>query len=344
MTYKKYTIYEIKTLNELHNDKINYFKNEYKKIKDINKKIKEINTDKISYLKMLLLLRKKNELENCFYELDYYDKIKNILKIYYTNNNNIVSENAEEILSKKKINDDETLKNKYIYIINPNKLIQKKKIDIIKCLKCNIDRLFVEDEGFYVCRNCGEIEYNIISSYDNNKIELNSEKTKFPYRKINHLIEKLNQYQSKEKIKIPDNVFEIIQQEIKKQKISKKILSPSVIKNILKKNKLNLYYENSQYIYSKITNIYPPKLTLFLENRLKEMFNLIQKSFNKFKPLNRSNFLNYDYVIHKMFLILNETKHAKYFNLLKSFDKLKQQDIIWKKICNDLNWEFHSSF
>ena len=31
------------------------------------------------------------------------------------------------------------------------------------------------------------------------------------------------------------------------------------------------------------------------------------------------------------------------FPLLKSREKLHQQDIIWKQICDDLNWEFIKS-
>ena len=35
--------------------------------------------------------------------------------------------------------------------------------------------------------------------------------------------------------------------------------------------------------------------------------------------------------------------YAKCFPLLKSREKLKQQDNIWKNICNDLGWEFQAS-
>ena len=34
------------------------------------------------------------------------------------------------------------------------------------------------------------------------------------------------------------------------------------------------------------------------------------------------------------------TKYLKYFPLLKSKEKLYQQDVIWKKICKDLQWEY----
>ena len=34
---------------------------------------------------------------------------------------------------------------------------------------------------------------------------------------------------------------------------------------------------------------------------------------------------------------------TKYFNLLKSRNKLREQDIIWAKICKDMGWKFYSS-
>ena len=36
----------------------------------------------------------------------------------------------------------------------------------------------------------------------------------------------------------------------------------------------------------------------------------------------------------------NPLAFRQYFPLLKSREKLQQQDFIWKKICNDLEWEY----
>jgi len=88
------------------------------------------------------------------------------------------------------------------------------------------------------------------------------------------------------------------------------------------------------------------------------MFRATEKPFKKYKPENRANSLNYSYTLHKLFLILadlakqnNESdvanrmlNNSKYFGLLKSRDKLKMQDLIWRKICQDLSWPYHPSF
>ena len=60
-------------------------------------------------------------------------------------------------------------------------------------------------------------------------------------------------------------------------------------------------------------------------------------------PSTRKNFLSYSYVLHKFCELLEYDELISYFPLLKSREKLQQQDFIWKKICHDLEWEFIAS-
>ena len=70
------------------------------------------------------------------------------------------------------------------------------------------------------------------------------------------------------------------------------------------------------------------------------MFKQTQEPFAKICPDNRTNFLSYSYVIRKLLELLNETQYINYFPLLKSREKLYQQDVMWKAICKDLKWDF----
>ena len=38
--------------------------------------------------------------------------------------------------------------------------------------------------------------------------------------------------------------------------------------------------------------------------------------------------------------MLNQTKFLPYFPMLKDREKILEQDIIWKQICNDLEWNY----
>lgn len=237
-----------------------------------------------------------------------------------------------------------TLQDQYLLLISTDYASDKNKVSPIKmCSKCNIEKTLIQADGIYSCQNCGESEYIIIESeIPSHKDSLN-EKPKYPYKKINHLIEKLNQYQSKETADIPDNVYTIINRELLKRRIRLDKVTPRLIISILKKYRLNCYYEHSQHIFSRITHTPPPILTREIEDKIKIMFKSIQDPFKRHCPADRSNFLNYSYVLHKIFLILDMPNHARYFSLLKSREKLRAQDIIWKKICIDLNWKFHPS-
>lgn len=173
--------------------------------------------------------------------------------------------------------------------------------------------------------------------YDNNNISV-------AYKRINHFNEWISQIQGKEQTDINPDVYDAILVEIKKQKITNMAdLTPKKIKEILKKLKINKYYEHSNHIINKLNGLPIPHFEPELEEKLRTMFKLIQPPFLKHAPPNRKNFLSYSYVLHKMIQLLGRDEHLQNFPLLKSREKLMQQDCIWKKICEELKWNFYPS-
>ena len=83
-----------------------------------------------------------------------------------------------------------------------------------------------------------------------------------------------------------------------------------------------------------------PILTRPNEEQLRIMFKEIQTPFMNNCPDDRKNFLSYSYVLHKFCELLELDHLLVYFPLLKSREKLQQQDAIWKKICKDLKWQY----
>ena len=77
-----------------------------------------------------------------------------------------------------------------------------------------------------------------------------------------------------------------------------------------------------------------------LEAKLRLMFTEIQGPFERNCPEERKNFLSYSYVLYKFCELLGEDKYLPCFPLLKSKEKLKQQDSIWRGIAKDLHWEY----
>ena len=80
-------------------------------------------------------------------------------------------------------------------------------------------------------------------------------------------------------------------------------------------------------------------MTPQLEETLCNLFIDIQIPYAKFCPSDRVNFLNYYYTLYKLCELLGETSYLKHFPMLKEQKKI-EQDEIWKKICNELEWDF----
>jgi hypothetical protein len=151
----------------------------------------------------------------------------------------------------------------------------------------------------------------------------------------------LAQFQAKERTDLPNEIFEDIYKELKKNKYTiLENLKYSDIREILKKLKYNKYYEHIPHILSIITGKNAPTLDRKSEEILRSLFKEIQIPFMNNCPPNRKNFLSYSYVLHKFCELLEYDHLLEYFSLLKSREKLHAQDLIWSQICKDLNWEF----
>jgi hypothetical protein len=250
------------------------------------------------------------------------------------------------------LNEKGTLRDQYLSLVDSAYACNKVKLSPIKmCKVCNQELTLMQSEGIFLCQSCGEFNSIIIESeIPSHKDSLN-EKRKYPYNPINHLIEKLNQFQAKQTTKIPQNIYDIIKKEVKKNMLEINEITPEIIQDILKKYKLELYYEHHYLIFSHITETPPPSLTRDDEDDVKKKFKMTELPFKLFKPDMRNNYHSYSCVLHKIFLIKAEEDNnpqmlinAKYFKLLKSRDKLKKFDIIWRKTCKYNGWPFHSSF
>jgi len=216
-----------------------------------------------------------------------------------------------------------------------------KKVKIPKCVNCNIECMVTPTDGILVCQSCGDTMFTMIENDKPNYKEPIQDTSYFCYKRINHFNEWLSQFQAKETTEIPQIVYDLIISEIGKMRIidvSK--LTNKIVRDILKKHKMNKYYEHIPHIINKINDLPPPIMSVDVENKLRRMFKEIQEPFMEVCPKDRKNFMSYSYVLHKMCELLELDQFLSCFPLLKSRQKLHGQDIIWKKICNILRWEF----
>jgi hypothetical protein len=331
-----------------------------------SKKKLEILENIAKYKNIIKSLRTKEKnyyLNNSKYIFDYFENKKNISTCETFENsdkNNIVKQffslnvldqsnnsiNNETINAK--IQDENFIKignnnfiDKYFNNIDSKYLNYDKFIypsDICSVCKRG-EMVYVESEGMSICSNCSNsIKYLIEIDKPSYK-EPPKEVCFYAYKRINHLKEILAQFQAKESTNIPDEVFENIKNQIKKERISLNELTNKKTKEILKNLGYNKYYEHIPFIKDKL-GIRPPIMSAELEETLCNLFMELQKPYSKYCPKDRVNFLNYYYTLYKLCELLNERSFLPYFPMLKDREKRIEQDQIWKKICEDLGWKF----
>lgn len=208
------------------------------------------------------------------------------------------------------------------------------------CQKCNAGELIpIDHEGMLVCNNCS-ISFQFLTENEKPSYkELPNEVCFYAYKRINHFREILAQFQAKETTQIPDEVFENIKIQIRKERLTPQQLTTKRAKDILKKLGYNKYYEHIPFIKDKL-GVKPPVMNPELEERLCRLFMDIQSPYAKYCPDDRVNFLNYYYTIYKLCELLDQKEFLPFFPMLKDREKRIEQDEIWKKICEELNWEF----
>lgn len=233
------------------------------------------------------------------------------------------------------------LVDEYLFVTNKQHIKKNIFDDLELCKVCNTQMISLQHDAIMICEKCGYQELLLVEQNRPIMKQNTKDTSHFSYKRINHFREWCNQVQGKESTDIPDEIFEKILNEIKKEKITDtKTITYAKMREILKRLRINKYYEHINYIINRINGIPTPSFSPDLEEKLCNMFRDIQGPFLKHCPKERKNFLSYSYVLYKFFQILKLNEYLRFFPLLKSKQKLYNQDEVWKNICKELNYEF----
>lgn len=355
-------------------DKIGHLSNISDRTNSQNEEYNKLWTNSIKNSEDLIKIRYKIKEIEKFDEIEYYKKTSDILFNYYDmlekqsdikeskkevhkfsnktildalnnvkQNTNLDNANKEDNTVELNV-DKSTLVDEYLSLTNKQhiKKINQEEIEI--CKRCRNSLTCLQHDAIMICDICGYQELLLVEQNRPILKQNTKDTSHFSYKRINHFREWCNQVQGKESTDIPDEIFEKILNEIKKEKIlDTKVITYTKMREILKRLRINKYYEHINYIINRINGIPTPQFSPDLEDKLCNMFRDIQAPFLKHCPKDRKNFLSYSYVLYKFFQILGLNEYLKYFPLLKSREKLYVQDQIWRKICEELNYEFMAS-
>ena len=237
--------------------KIEKYKKEIEKFNN-EPSIESSNKKKLFEEKIEMLTKNIKEINTNNNELDYFYNTIDILNNYY-DDSSLTSNKA-------------TLLNDYLKITNQttNKLSHK---TILECPECKTEMTVHQHDGLIVCTSCGRSN-DILLDTDkpNYKEPIQISKNYTAYKRKNHLNERINQFQAKETIDIPNEIYEEIKNESKKLRLDNDSINHKVMRDILKKLGHNKYYEHITHIICFLTCKLPITISREAEHKIDMMF------------------------------------------------------------------------
>ncbi len=215
--------------------------------------------------------------------------------------------------------------------------------EYVPCPQCkSVFSMILDDStSNMVCTKCGVTEFFLGREAGFKEEQDMDRYVVYSYKRENHFNEWVNQFQAKESTTVPNELIEQLKEELRKRRVKNTSeITHRKVREMLKKIHMNKYYEHAPYITTILNGVQPPTMPQALEDRLRLMFGQVQTPFEKHCPANRKNFLSYSYVLYKFCELLGEDSYLPCFPLLKSKEKLYKHDAIWKKITDDLGWEY----
>lgn len=245
----------------------------------------------------------------------------------------------------------------YIHVVPSHDVSDRRKYTSLNpdiCRACFNSLVKVYSQGFEVCTDCGNLVSNpeevatCSTSSLGGPVGSNAgcrRLTTYMYKRTNHFLDHLKRVQAKQTSSVKSDVLATVENELKKERIfaGDARITTTKVRSILKRLKLQKHYIYVFQITSKLSGKAPPSLTLVQEEKLLEMFQSIQKPFEKHCPPDRTNMLSYSYILRKLTQILGWHDLMDFFPLLKSRTKVYAQDILWRSICADAGFPFHKS-
>ena len=209
------------------------------------------------------------------------------------------------------------------------------------CIDCNLEMLIDYQESVLVCTKCGVFEYYpvYVLSYNH---PMKPSRRKCVYKRYDNFKVILDQFCYGGNRVVPDNIMKAIRDEIcNRDNILYNYTIPltiPILECILKRNKM-MKYKNSIYIiFFKLKSQPLPYITITEKDMMLNMFNVVSKIYDEYKPKDRKSFLSYPFVLKKLLIMLGKVDYAKYIPQLKTKSRQKELEIIWELITKDPEW------
>ena len=218
---------------------------------------------------------------------------------------------------------------------------EPKKRDHNFCIECKLRKVVDHERSILVCTKCGVFEYYPVHvpSYNHT---MRYSRRKCIYKRYDNFKIILNQFLYGGKRVVPDDIMEMIRDEIHDEtnilyNYTIPITIP-ILECILKRNELTRYKDSIYFIYFKLSGVPFPHINTKEYNMILKVFDVVSTIYDKYKPKGRKSFLNYSFVLKKLLIMLGKVEYAKYIPKLKTHSKQKELERVWELITKDPEW------
>ena len=208
-------------------------------------------------------------------------------------------------------------------------------------MDCKLRKIVDYERSTLVCTKCGLCEYYPVSVVSYNHTMLPSRR-KCIYKRYDNFKVILNQFFYGGKGVVPDDIMEMIRDEIHDEtnilyNYTIPITIP-ILECILKRNELTMYKGSLYYIYFKLSGVIFPHINTKEYNMMLKVFDVVSTIYDKYKPKDRKSFLNYSFVLKEILIMRGMDQYAKYIPKLKTHSEQKELERVWELITKDPEW------
>lgn len=225
--------------------------------------------------------------------------------------------------------------------------------DVITCSNCSNKKNFDVSDSMYICCDCScqhPVLKNVTSFKDIDRVNVTS---KYKYDRKTHFRDTINQYQGKQNSSVEQEVYDQLEKQLELHhllvepigndpKTRFRNITKEHINMFLKELNHTKHYENINLIHYHMTGNKPDDIS-HLEEKLLEDFDALTEVYDKiFKTIDRKNFINAQYLLARLLVRHKHPFNEDDFTVLKTIDRKTFHDDVFREICNNLEWKYHS--
>jgi len=209
------------------------------------------------------------------------------------------------------------------------------------CLYCRTPYV-IEDDGKFSCYICDIYKSFFIYEATYSDINRTNGTNNNNYTNKEIFIKTLNNYQGKETVSYPKELYDDVDKYCETNAINKSTLTSSFTRYIFKKLGYSTYYNNiNLFLYTYIDKTLPD-LSKY-ETDLSNDYDMFTQTFNEIKGNDRNSSLNSQYVLYILIKRRNIECEKHDFQLPETTSILRSSDEMSRKVFEMLGWIFEDT-